>query len=395
MAEQRPHVCPTTLMTAPTVAILGLGLMGASAAAAFRRVEAAAHLVGYDINPDHGTYCAAQKMIHAVALNAAQAVEAADIVLLAAPIAALESLMREIAPHLKHGAVVTDVSSVKASVAETLRSLLPEHAHLVPAHPIAGKSEHGPQAADADLFTGRLVVLTPERDTTPDHAISAVTRLWEMSGAHTERMAASNHDIIYAYVSHLPQMMAYAACRALENTSLPTQNPESFARFIRLGSSDPHIWTEIAFANSEALGHALEHVLATVQHMRMEFAQGTAEGHESSPSRDVATRLFPMLACASLVSALNQFEVQNKIRLAPYGGTGFQDFTAPANENPEEALEQISKSYTYVDQMLARFCEELQQIQTALTAMDEQRLQALLSEAKEAHAKLHTQALAS
>lgn len=376
------HVCPTTSIHEPTVAILGLGLMGGSLAAALKRAEACAHLIGYDPNPDHAAYCQTQKWVHAIAQTPEHAVQAADIVVLCAPIGKLEALAHTIAPHLREGAIITDIASAKEQVTNQLRTALPDHAHLVPAHPIAGKSEHGPEAAHANLFEGKLTIITADRDVTPDHALAAVNRLWESVGAQTERMAAVNHDVIYAYASHLPQMMAYAACAALAAHAHPTHAPEAFTRFIRLGGSDPRIWQDIALFNAERLHHALSHVLATIEHMIKEFAEGTAEGHESKPSADTATRFFPMLACASLISALTQFEMQNQLRLQPYAGTGLADFIAPADDDPEKVMEAISESYTQVHALLQDFHQNLTQLAKALKARDGE---ALLIEMQRGH----------
>src|SRR5690606_34851672 len=119
-------------------------------------------------------------------------------------------------------------------------------AHLVPAHPIAGNASQGVDAADGALYEKRLVLLTPYADT-PARATAAVAEMWTLVGARAERISAPNHDIIYAYISHLPQLLAFAACHTLARTPFLTapQPAEIFADFTRLGGSPAHLWSGI------------------------------------------------------------------------------------------------------------------------------------------------------
>lgn len=391
MSGQHDHVCEGRLMSQPTVAIIGLGLIGASFAAALKRGDAAGEIIGSDNNPDSTAYCLKQGYIDRAA-SPLEAAGMADIIVLATPLSALGTIASAIAPALREGAVVTDVASVKQAAVAAIAPHLPAHAELVPAHPIAGKSISGAQAADAELFEGKLAVLCPEKDAVSPRAIAAVAKLWEAAGARTERMADRNHDILYGYVSHLPQLMAYAACTALAGEALPAEVPDSFRRFIRLGSSDPQLWAEIATANLESVSHALAHVLATVDHMRNEFSDGEKKGIESQDNPLVATRFFPMIASAALISVINQFEMQNQIQLAPYAGTGFRDFSAPAGEDPDEQMmEAVSASYAHVARCLDRFHAALLNIHSALSdpsAAGQRHLLDLLQRAHYCHGQL-------
>lgn len=391
------HVCEGELMQRPVVAIIGLGLIGASFAAALKGRNVTAEIIGVDSNNASVQYCIEQGYITRNA-PLSEAAASADIVVLATPISALGSVAQAIAPALREGAVVTDVASVKQAAVAAIAPHLPDHVDFVPAHPIAGRSISGAEAAEANLFHDKLVILSPEKDKVQSRAIAAVSRLWEAAGAKTERMADRNHDILYAYVSHLPQMMAYAACTTLADESLPENIPDSFRRFVRLGSSDPQLWSEIATANMDMLTHGLAHVLATVDHMQNEFSDGEKKGAESKDSPQVAVRFFPLLASAALVSVINQFEMQNQIQLAPYAGTGFRDFVSPTSEDPNEDINAISDSYAHVARCLRRFHTALLHIHNALSdpsAVGQKHLRELLSEAQQSHTRLSERLTAS
>lgn len=391
------HVCEGTLMSAPKVAIIGLGLIGASFAAALKNSRVVGEVIGCDSNSESAAYCQQHGYIDRIA-SATEAAASADIVILATPISSLGAIAHSIAPALREGAVVSDVASVKQAAIAAIAPHLPEHVFFVPAHPIAGRSISGAQAADADLFKGKLVILSPGKDAVPSRAIAAIARLWEAVGAVPERMADRNHDILYGYISHLPQLMAYAACVALVDEPLPDAIPDTFRRFIRLGSSDPLLWAEIATANMDSVSHALAHVLATVDHMQNEFADGEKKGVASQDSPLVAARFFPLLASASMISVINQFEEQNQIRLAPYAGTGFHDFTSPASEDPNNDFSAISDSFAHVARCLLRFHQALLDIYNALTdpsAAGQKHLQELLAHAQQCHKQLSERLTAS
>jgi cyclohexadieny/prephenate dehydrogenase len=384
-------------MSAPSVAIIGLGLIGASFAAALKNSNATSEVIGCDNYADSAAYC----LEHGYIDRAASAIEAAtiaDVVILATPISALGNVAKTIAPALREGAVVSDVASVKQAAVAAIAPHLPEYVDFVPAHPIAGRSISGAEAADATLFAEKLVILSPAKDGVQNRSIAAISRLWEAAGARTERMADRNHDILYGYVSHLPQMMAYAACSALANEPLPEKVPDTFGQFIRLGSSDPQLWAEIAMANVDSVSHGLAHVLATIDHMQNEFSDGEKKGAESKDSPMVAVHFFPLLVSAALISVINQFEMQNQIQLSPYAGTGFRDFTAPASRDPNQDISAISDSYAQVARCLRSFHHHLLQIHNALTdpsAAGQKHLHSLLQEAQHHHTQLSQRLKAS
>lgn len=386
------HVCEGELMNRPVVAIIGLGLIGASFAAALKQANSNSEqnivdrIIGVDNDETAISYCREQGYIDATAESAAAAAAHADIVVLAVPVPALSKVVSSIAPALREGTVIMDVASVKGEAVEAITPHLPQGVDFVPAHPIAGKATSGASSADAGLFKEKLVILTPDKDKTRNRAIAAVNRLWEAAGSRVERMSAPNHDIIYGYVSHLPQIMAFAACKTLAETEISesyTSGP-AFSRFIRLGASSPALWQGIVQANREPIRHALGHVLATLDHMLEEFEDGKNKGKQSSQATaDTLTRHFPLLASAALISVITQFEMQNEIRLAPYSGSGFRDFIAPAGEDPNADMEAISKAYAPVAVMLTRFRDHLLSVYVALADVSEKAgdtLESLFSE---------------
>lgn len=380
------------LLTTPHIAIIGLGLMGASFAAALKTGNATGEITGFDTDAESLRFCAERGHIDHAATSPAEAVRNADIVVLAVPVSALAEVAKAIAPALKLDVVVTDISSVKQQAVLAILPQLPAHAVLVPSHPIAGAATHGAKSARADLFDGKLAVLTPQKNVTPARAVAAVARLWESVGARTERMSAENHDIIYGYVSHLPQLMAYAACHVLADESLPPEGAdEHFHRFIRIGGSDAALWTEIVLANQEPVRHALAHVLATLEHMAQEFKSGEVHGAVSEDSPYVATRYFPLLAAGAMISVVNQFEMQNKLHLAPYSGNGLKDFTAPIASDPSEDLQNISLSYAHVSRCLKRFIDTLHNFELTLadpSAPAKEHLRETLADCQKQHGNL-------
>jgi len=384
-------------MSRPVVSIIGLGLIGASFAAVLKGSNATGEIIGYDTDAASAEHCLKKGYIDRIA-SLSEAAASADIVILATPVSALGKVTQAIASALREGAVVSDVASVKQAAVAAISPHLPDYVDFVPAHPIAGRSVGGAKSADSELFRDKLVILSPQKDKVQSRAIAAIARLWEAAGAKTERMADRNHDILYGYVSHLPQMMAYAACTTLADEPLPDAIPDTFHRFLRLGGSDPQLWAEIATANMDSLTHGLAHVLATVDHMQNEFSDGEKKGVESKDSPQVAVRFFPLLASAALVSVINQFEMQNRIQLAPYAGTGFRDFTAPASEDPNDDMNAISDSYAHVARCLRRFHTALLHIHNALSdpsAVGQKHLLELLLEAQHNHTRLSDRLTAS
>ncbi|MEW6591539.1 MAG: prephenate dehydrogenase/arogenate dehydrogenase family protein [Pseudomonadota bacterium] len=196
----------------------------------------------------------------------------ADCILLALPVGETEAVLKQLVSHLKPGVVITDAGSTKANVVAAARSALgARFVDFVPGHPIAGSEQSGPGAARADLYQGRRVVLTPQPETRAE-AVATVRALWEAAGAQVEALDADQHDRVFAAVSHLPHLAAYAlvddlAKRADADTFFRFA-ASGFRDFTRIAGSSPEMWRDIALANREALLAELDAYLAALQTLR-------------------------------------------------------------------------------------------------------------------------------
>ena len=236
--------------------ILGVGLIGGSVALALKQAGQVSQVTGAGRNLN--TLAEAIKL-GAIdqATTMEEAVSTADVVVLATPVGQFPRIMQAIVPHLKPDAVITDVGSTKSDVAAAAREHMGKHLpHFVPAHPIAGAEKSGVSAARADLFLGKHVVLTPLPETSPD-AIDIVERLWQTCGAKVSQMTPLMHDQVFAAVSHLPHLLAFALVAELDNRSNAEQlfgyAAGGFRDFTRIAASSPEMWRDISLANKQPL----------------------------------------------------------------------------------------------------------------------------------------------
>lgn len=240
----------------PELAIIGVGLMGGSLAAALRVAGFVGRITGIDTDPAALALASQAGLIDRAAGLAA--VGDADIVVLATPVASLPRLLADIMPLLSSRAVVTDMGSVKAPVAGVATAL--RMSGFIPSHPIAGAEHSGPGAADATLFRDRVVIVTP----TPDHdpqALDLIEAMWAAVGAHVVRSEPARHDQWVAYTSHLPHLLAFAAAELLaQHAGGEELRPfigTGLKDFLRIAASDPVMWRDICVTNSQSLGAAL------------------------------------------------------------------------------------------------------------------------------------------
>ncbi|MGE5320243.1 MAG: prephenate dehydrogenase [Hyphomicrobiaceae bacterium] len=257
-------------MIVDKLVIVGTGLIGGSFALALKQAGAVREVLGVGRNPARLTVARELGLID----RGVDWTEAgrADCVLLALPVGETEAVLKSLAPHLKTGAIVTDAGSTKANVVEAARAALGgRFADFVPGHPIAGSEQSGPGAARADLYQGKRVVLTPQADTRAD-AVATVRALWEAAGAQVETLDAAQHDRIFAAVSHLPHLAAFAlvddlAQRADGDTFFRFA-ASGFRDFTRIAGSSPEMWRDIALANREAVLVELDAYVAALQGLR-------------------------------------------------------------------------------------------------------------------------------
>jgi cyclohexadieny/prephenate dehydrogenase len=240
------------------VALIGIGLIGSSIAHATRRGNLAGHIAGYA--PSGEELARAKKIGFADSWHAALAscVKDADLVVLAAPVGAFGDIAKAIGPHLKSGAIVSDTGSVKAVVVRAFAGHLPAGAHLVPAHPVSGSEQSGPEAGFAELFDGRWCILTPP-DGTDTAAVGKLRTFWERLGSQVEIMEPKHHDLVLAITSHLPHLIAYNIVGTANHLEQVTKgevikySAGGFRDFTRIAASDPIMWRDVFLNNREAV----------------------------------------------------------------------------------------------------------------------------------------------
>jgi prephenate dehydrogenase len=206
-----------------------------------------------------------------------EAVEDADVIMLAVPVRAMAELVKDMAPFLKNGAIITDAGSTKEVILGELFAFLPSHAHIVAGHPIAGSEQTGAAAAEPDLYKDKRVIITPDK-TSEDHAIEVVKKLWEACGAKVEMMDPSTHDIVLGAVSHLPHMVAYALVDTLmkwdDEVPMLRFSAGGLRDFTRIASSSPEMWRDICVDNEHVIVEALDRYIESLKKLRDEIKSG-------------------------------------------------------------------------------------------------------------------------
>ena len=240
------------------VALIGIGLIGSSLARVIRREGLADAVVATSRSAETRRRAAELGIVDEVVDSAEAAVAGADLVVICTPVGACGAVARAIAPHLRDGAIVTDVGSVKAAVIAALAPHMPPGVHLVPGHPIAGTEHSGPEAGFDTLFEGRWCVLTPPDGTDPD-AVETVAALWRRAGSLVDVMDAEHHDMVLAITSHIPHLIAYNIVGTVADLEDLTKREAikyaaaGFRDFTRIAASDPVMWRDIFLNNKDAV----------------------------------------------------------------------------------------------------------------------------------------------
>ena len=243
------------------IAIVGLGLIGSSIARGVREALPEVALSGFD-KDENVRARAAELQLAQIAQSAAEAVADADLVILCVPVGEMGDAAQSIAAALRPGAIVSDVGSSKANVAAELQHLLPE-ARIIPAHPVAGTENSGPDAGFAALFHGRWCILTPGPTADAD-ALRTVRNFWEALGARVEVMEAEHHDMVLAITSHVPHLIAFTIVGTASDLEQVTQSEVikysagGFRDFTRIAASNPVMWRDIFLANRDAVLDTLQ-----------------------------------------------------------------------------------------------------------------------------------------
>ena len=279
--------------------LIGAGLIGGSLTLALKHAQAVGHVTGVGRNADVMRQALQLGIVDSVVLaNSSefnQAVHAADIIVLAMPVGQTRAVCAQIAPHLQAHTIITDVGSTKTSVYHDAQAALGDKiAQFVLAHPIAGREVNGPQAAQADLYVNKKVMLCPHA-TNRTADIQTVAALWQAAGAQVFELDLHAHDAIFAAVSHLPHVLAYALMNHVADSDLSADKfamaGAGFRDFTRIAAASPEMWRDVCLANKDAILTELDRYLVHAQQLREMIAASDADNLLSEFCRASEMRL--------------------------------------------------------------------------------------------------------
>ncbi len=240
------------------LALIGIGLIGSSIARVARQENLAGTISAATRRKETADEARALNIVDHIGTDVVEAVRDADFVILCTPVGANAEAMAQIAPHLKKGAIVSDVGSVKQAVIRDVGPLIPEGVHFVPAHPVAGTEHSGPSAGFPELFRGRWCIVTPIPGS-DRAAVDKVIEFWRRCGSDMEEMSADHHDKILAITSHLPHLIAYTIVGTATDLQDDIKSEVikfaagGFRDFTRIAASDPTMWRDVFLNNKEAV----------------------------------------------------------------------------------------------------------------------------------------------
>lgn len=344
------------------LAILGLGQLGGSLALAAKQAHAGIRIAGYDISTNHAEALLARGGVDTIYPTPEEAVTGADLIFLACPLREYSALMARIAPHIAPTAILSDVGSVQGC----LHAVSAAHANIIaiPSHPIAGSERDGPDAARDDLFAGRLILLTPVDPEIP--AAEILAQFWAAMGTQVVFMPPDVHDTVYAHVSHLPHLIAFASADYLYTQGVHVAADDAMLQqYLRISRSNARMWTDIFMENREALTFALKHVRAILNHMATELQSGEADSTSMSQA-EIAAQFLPRIVASSLIACVSMYEEQSGLNLKHFSGAGLRDAISPASNAPDTMLEQMSNAAKALAVCVNGFDAELQRFEVAM-----------------------------
>lgn len=240
------------------ITIIGLGLIGSSVARGIKEFDLAKTLVGFDANPDYHDTITELKLVDELSGSLESSVKDADLIILATPVGAYAGVAEAIGSHIKKGATISDVGSIKNAVFEMIEPHISDDVHLIPAHPVAGTEQSGPAAGFSNLFHNRWAILTPKKDT-DQKAVDQLSAFWEALGSDVETMEPDHHDKVLAITSHVPHLIAYnivGTARDLEEVTKSEVikfSAGGFRDFTRIAASNPTMWRDVFLNNKDAV----------------------------------------------------------------------------------------------------------------------------------------------
>ena len=244
-------------MSFERLAIIGLGLQGGSIGLAAQEYLPGIVTTGYDVSEENRNRAAKRGLVQTVCATAAEAVKEADLVIFCVPPGAMGEAASAIREAIPAGALVSDVGSSKQAIAKALGEALPDHL-VIPAHPVAGTENSGPDAGFAHLFRNRWCIVTPPEQTDL-LKLTALVAFWEALGANVEIMTPEHHDLVLAVTSHLPHLIAYTIVGTASDLEDVTQgevikySAGGFRDFTRIAASDPTMWRDVFLSNKDAV----------------------------------------------------------------------------------------------------------------------------------------------
>lgn len=291
------------------IVLIGVGLIGGSFALALKKASAVEHIVGMDRSVEALAAAKRLGIIDSFTDSIAQAVQGADLILIATPVAQTARILAAIYPHLQAHTIVTDAGSTKADVVVAARASLHEKvAQFVPAHPIAGREKNGPEAALAELYVGKKTVITRLPENT-DASVEKVSQAWLACQAIIHHLSPEEHDQVFASVSHLPHLLAYALVDDIaakpHADRLFQYAASGFRDFTRIAGSSPEMWRDISLANRDAILEELDSYTLKLAQLRENLAQGDSLSLEAMYRRAQEARL-------NWSNAIEAAEVQSK-----------------------------------------------------------------------------------
>ena len=236
------------------ITIIGVGLLGASFALAMKKNGLCSTITGYGRNRGNLQNARERNIIDSFETDPASACKNSDLIMLSAPVGSFPLLAKAIAPALKKGAVLTDVGSVKGTLVREIERIMPKDVHYIGGHPIAGSDRSGIDSANADLFRNARCIITPTENSDPS-ALDKIQNLWKALGSEVIILNPEEHDRIYASVSHLPHLIAYAMVNTVAemDRSYLDFSGKGFTDSTRIACSSEELWNDICLLNRDNL----------------------------------------------------------------------------------------------------------------------------------------------
>jgi cyclohexadieny/prephenate dehydrogenase len=393
--------------TLGTVAIIGLGLMGSSLAMALKGSGTASKVFGYGRSADTVATALKLDVIDQGSCELKNAIKDADIIVICTPLGTYKDIATTISKHMKNGAILTDIGSVKHNPSWQILSVLTDEQKqvFVPGHPIAGSEKSGIEGKNPELYHGKPVILTPG-PATSQHAIDTVSRMWEICGANTRILDADTHDEAYASVSHLVQLVAYASIISIDHYGneamhqIAQNTNNEFLYFTRISGSNPLMWGDIFKSNksfllkqADEIGHILSDMRDTLSYnptlLAERISNAADKRHAWQPQQALVNHtryddelcetlvlLTPKIIAAALVEHTQYID---------YAGSGFSDTTCPLLSIDGELADMLTIHKDELVDFLYSLCMEIESMRHIIQFGETEDIAQELASAQEAY----------